>query len=236
MHHDSHMKFALIILAVSLNTFGQTGTEIYGRVFALQIDTRDTLLLKNASIYIQFGDSSRIKETTDENGAYRFLMKGSKRPMRLYAIANSQTFCKAKNQYCFISDGLYRVIPTTHHSGFKVDFEFKQFTGCRPVPPELAYLVSIMRRYSSMRILVQGHADSKERHPRALSRKRARQVYKTLLKNGIDKKRLSYKSFGGNTPLIPEQIIANAPSAEERVALQQKNSRVTFRVLEFGIQ
>lgn len=246
------LQLAFILLGLSSKVVGQTGIEIKGKVFALQLITQDTLRLKNASVYLEFRDSSRIKQTTDENGEYKFLVKGSNRPMRVYAKANSQTFCKVKSQYCFISDGLYRSIPASHHISFKADFEFKQFTDCGPVPPKLIfklnsaqainqkdsvnYLVAIMRDYPLMKIQIQGHADSKEQNPRALSRKRARHVYNDLVKSGIDKSRLSYKSLGDMTPLISEQIITKAPSEDEKLALRQINTRVTFKVEEFGIE
>jgi outer membrane protein OmpA-like peptidoglycan-associated protein len=246
------VKLVTILLGLSLTTFGQNKVEIKGTVFALQLYTNDTLRLKNAEILLEFSDSSSINTLTNERGEYKFLVTESKRPQKIYAKSTSQTFNKTKRQYCFMADGSSRLIPTTHNTIFIVDFKFRQFTDCGPVPPELTfklnsfefndqkdsvnYLVSVMREYPLMKIEVQGHADVQERRPQKLSKNRARQVYNELIKSGIDNNRVTYKGFGDKTPLISEQIIVKAASDEEKKALRQKNTRVTFKILEFGIE
>ena len=113
--------------ALSWNVFSQTTIEIRGKVFALSFSTQDTLFLKNASVYLEFVDSLRMRQITDENGQYKFLVSGSSRHLRLYAKANSKTFCKQKSQYCFISDNLSFYLPS-NPLHFEHDFKFKHVT------------------------------------------------------------------------------------------------------------
>ncbi len=91
--------------------------------------------------------------------------------------------------------------------------------------PVLKELVQTMRSNPNLKIEIQGHiccyaeSDSKD-----VSAKRALAVYNYLIKSGIDRKRLKYKSFGGSQPIyaIPEQ------NEEQREA----NRRVEILILE----
>ncbi len=203
-------------------------------------------------MYLEYQDSIRLKQSSDENGHYRFLVTASRRQIRLYAQANPHTFCKIKNQYCFLSDGLYRIISSGGRSVFKSDFVFMQSSDCGPVPPQLLFplnaatalhrqdslsaLIALLRDFPKMKLQIQGHADAGEKHPNRLSRRRAKRVYRQLLQNGITKNRLSYKSYGASLALISENNIAAAPTEEEKLALRQKNTRLSFTILEFGLE
>ncbi|MBA5791163.1 OmpA family protein [Flavobacterium sp. xlx-214] len=91
--------------------------------------------------------------------------------------------------------------------------------------PVLKELLQTMKSTPTLKIEIQGHiccyndSDSND-----VSEKRALAVYNFLIKNGIDKKRLKYKSFGGSQPIyaIPEQ------NDEER----EVNRRVEILILE----
>lgn len=91
--------------------------------------------------------------------------------------------------------------------------------------PVLKELLQTMRSNPNLKIEIQGHiccyTDSNDND---VSGKRALAVYNYLIKSGIDKKRLKYKSFGGSQPIyaIPEQ------NEEEREA----NRRVEILILE----
>lgn len=91
--------------------------------------------------------------------------------------------------------------------------------------PVLKELLQIMRSNPNLKIEIQGHICCyTESDDNDVSAKRALAVYNYLIKSGIDKKRLKYKSFGGSQPIykIPEQ------SEEEREA----NRRVEILILE----
>ena len=67
-------------------------------------------------------------------------------------------------------------------------------------------LLDIMEQMPSLKIEIQGHICCSRNDPGELSLERARAVHDFLIKNGIDKSRLSYKGFGGTRPIhfIPE--------------------------------
>lgn len=91
--------------------------------------------------------------------------------------------------------------------------------------PVLKELLQIMRSNPNLKIEIQGHICCyTESDENDISAKRALAVYKYLIKGGIDKKRLKYKSFGGSQPIyaIPEQ------NEEEREA----NRRVEILIIE----
>lgn len=91
--------------------------------------------------------------------------------------------------------------------------------------PVLKELLQTMRSNPNLKIEIQGHICCyTESNDHDVSGKRALAVYNYLVKSGIDKKRLKYKSFGGSKPIyaIPEQ------NEEEREA----NRRVEILILE----
>ncbi|WP_339889203.1 OmpA family protein [uncultured Flavobacterium sp.] len=94
--------------------------------------------------------------------------------------------------------------------------------------PVLEELLTIMNKYSKLKIEIQGHiccqsiyeADKIE----DIAKVRALAVYVFLINNGIEENRLSYKSFKSQKPLysIPEK------NEEQRIA----NRRVEIMILE----
>lgn len=91
--------------------------------------------------------------------------------------------------------------------------------------PILKELLETMRSNPNLKIEIQGHICCyTESNDHDVSGKRALAVYNYLVKSGIDKKRLKYKSFGGSQPIyaIPEQ------NEEER----EINRRVEILILE----
>lgn len=81
--------------------------------------------------------------------------------------------------------------------------------------PAMSDLLKVMKERPSLKIEVQGHVCCMQETTDKVSLKRALAVYNYLVNNGIDKKRLSYTSFGNNRPIYPvpeeneEQRIAN---------------------------
>lgn len=91
--------------------------------------------------------------------------------------------------------------------------------------PVLKDLLQTMKSNPNLKIEIQGHICCyTESNDHDVSGKRALAVYNYLIKSGIDKKRLKYKSFGGSKPIyaIPEQ------NEEER----EVNRRVEILILE----
>ncbi len=115
-------------------------------------------------------------------------------------------------------------------AGEKINLKNLNFNGGTAVfkshsYPVLKDLLQTMRSNPNLKIEIQGHICCyTESDDNDVSEKRALAVYNYLIKSGIDKKRLKYKSFGGSQPIytIPEQ------SEEEREA----NRRVEILILE----
>lgn len=90
--------------------------------------------------------------------------------------------------------------------------------------PVLRELLSIMNKNENLKIEIQGHVCCHKQEINNVSINRAKAVYNYLLKNGIDKGRLSYKGMAGSQPVyaIPEK------SEDEMVA----NRRVEIQIVE----
>lgn len=91
--------------------------------------------------------------------------------------------------------------------------------------PTLIELLRILRDNPKLKIEIQGHICCQtEKDEEDIAKVRAIAVYSFLIKNGIDKTRLKYKSFGSSKPIykIPEK------NEEERNA----NRRVEILILE----
>lgn len=91
--------------------------------------------------------------------------------------------------------------------------------------PILIELFEILKENPKLKIEIQGHICCQEKGDfENISNVRAKAIYDTLIKNGINEKRLKYKSFGSSMPLypIPEK------SEDERNA----NRRVEILILE----
>lgn len=90
--------------------------------------------------------------------------------------------------------------------------------------PILQELLTILQKKPSLKIQIQGHVCCEAENAAKISEKRAIAVYNYLVRNGINKKRLSYKSFGNSKPIykIPEK------NEDEKVA----NRRVEIEIVE----
>lgn len=91
--------------------------------------------------------------------------------------------------------------------------------------PELDRILALLNENSSLEIELGGHTDNQGSSSAnfKLSESRALAVMTYLIENGIDKKRLKYKGYGGTKP------IASNASAESR----KKNRRVEIKILKF---
>lgn len=89
--------------------------------------------------------------------------------------------------------------------------------------PALRDLLQIMKERPTLKIEIQGHICCYHGDMDNLSVRRAKAVYLYLVESGIDKKRLTYKGFGGSKPIhmMPEL------SEEER----QANRRVEIQIV-----
>lgn len=90
--------------------------------------------------------------------------------------------------------------------------------------PELDKLIKALQYNRQIKIEISGHTDNTgtEEYNLKLSEQRAKSVVKYLLSKGIDHKRLEYKGYGSNKPLVSNKT-------EEGRA---NNRRVELKVLE----
>lgn len=67
----------------------------------------------------------------------------------------------------------------------------------------LQHVASLMRENPTMKILIGGHTSMNSGDPKmnkTISEERAKEVYKALIKLGVDKKRMTYKGYGNSKP------------------------------------
>ena len=68
---------------------------------------------------------------------------------------------------------------------------------------KLYELLLVMQNNPKLKIEIQGHLCCQPKDRLDLSTQRAQSIYRFLIANGIDKKRLSYKGFGSSEPIYP---------------------------------
>jgi outer membrane protein OmpA-like peptidoglycan-associated protein len=96
-----------------------------------------------------------------------------------------------------------------------------------PLPesePLLRELLDIMKSKPALKIQIQGHICCVPFDPDRIALSRAKTVYDYLVRFGIDKKRLSYKSLEGHKPLYP--------MPEENEQQKIANRRVEIEIVE----
>ena len=90
---------------------------------------------------------------------------------------------------------------------------------------QLDELVTLLNKYPSMRITINGHTDNRgsDSYNVLLSNNRCQSVYNYLVGNSIDSSRLEYKGYGEVYPI-------DLNTTDEG---RQKNRRVQFEILDF---
>jgi outer membrane protein OmpA-like peptidoglycan-associated protein len=93
---------------------------------------------------------------------------------------------------------------------------------------DLEKIIAVMKQYPNMKVDIRSHTDSRQTHKynERLSDRRAKSTLEYMVKNGIDRSRLSAKGFG-ETQLV-NGCSDDVPCSE---ADHQKNRRSEFIVL-----
>lgn len=96
--------------------------------------------------------------------------------------------------------------------------------------PELEKVFAYMEKYPESRISVEGHTDSRgsNSYNKRLSRRRAEEIKRIMVKRGVDPKRLDTKGMGEGYPIQPNENPDGSDNPEGR----QENRRVEFVVLK----
>jgi outer membrane protein OmpA-like peptidoglycan-associated protein len=127
-----------------------------------------------------------------------------------------------------------RVTDTTTKEGDNIIVKNLNFIGGRHVllpqsVPVLQELLQVMKTHPSLEIEIQGHicctigqedGIDLDTYTPDLSVNRAEAVYQYLVHNGIDKKRLSYKGFGHQFPLVYPEDTEEKRTTNRRVEIK----------------
>jgi OOP family OmpA-OmpF porin len=93
----------------------------------------------------------------------------------------------------------------TVNSTYNFDVEFKagSATLVSAYKPKIKTFAEFLKKHPKYKAVIIGYTDNKgnKKYNLLLSQKRAKAVYTELLKDGISKKRLSYKGEGGLHPI-----------------------------------
>ncbi len=123
-----------------------------------------------------------------------------------------------KNKFSNICDTFYlQPIDTGCITNlYNINFDFDKYTIKSSAFPELKRLLYFLQENPSISIEIAGHTDFKgsAHYNKVLSVRRAKSVYKYLINNGIDYKRLEYRGYGFLQPLCTEK--SEACSARNR--------------------
>lgn len=86
-----------------------------------------------------------------------------------------------------------------------IHFDFDSYELSEESRAILALKANIMRRYTNVRVVIEGHCDERgtEEYNLALGERRARAAYEHLVILGVDPERMSIVSFGEERPLDP---------------------------------
>ena len=84
-------------------------------------------------------------------------------------------------------------------------------------------MISFLNQNPGIKIEIEGHTDNQgnETYNLDLSDKRAKAVYGYLIQKGIDAQYLTFKGYGQNQPIVPN-------NSEENYA---QNRRIEFKIL-----
>ncbi|HBH05414.1 MAG TPA: hypothetical protein DDX92_02280 [Flavobacteriales bacterium] len=102
-------------------------------------------------------------------------------------------------------------------------FEFNKYDLKPESKVELEKLIEFMNNYPQVSIEIGGHTDNvgSEKYNQTLSENRAKEVYKYLITNGIEKERLAYKGYNFAMPI----------DTNETEKGRARNRRTEFKIL-----
>ena len=205
------------------------------------IDTKE--ILPNAKVILFDDKMNKINETTSsEKGAYSFKIDCNK---KYYVRASKEEYETTEKSFG----------PVTKTGESKLDIELKRNIfpievgtdlakildvsiiyfdldkwNIRPDAAEdLEKIIAVMNQYPNMTIDIRSHTDSRQTHKynELLSQRRAKSTLEFMVKNGINRNRLTAKGYG-ETQLV-NNCSDDVPCSE---AEHQKNRRSEFIVLK----
>lgn len=97
-------------------------------------------------------------------------------------------------------------------------------------------LIKTLKENPTIIIEFQGHASSIEKNPELIALYRTQLIKEILISKGINGKRIMIKSWGNKKLLIKDDLIKNAKTKEDKLALHQKNQRVLCRIISWDFK
>lgn len=215
--------------------------------------------VENAFIHLKLSSGSMLSEKTDALGKYKFTIKDTVSNFNITLSIDKST--KSKYSSCFFATKDEGKGVLKANTNFIKNFQLTKGMDCggAKFPSFLFIKNSILccndslnkidsiyyERFESSIILISqtlkenptitieldGHASSCEKQPELLSLNRAEFIKEALVSKGINKNRIQTKGWGNQKLLIKDNVVKNAKSKEEKMALHLKNRRVVFRII-----
>lgn len=205
------------------------------------VDTKE--ILPNAKVILFDDKMNQISETTaSEKGAYSFKIECNK---KYYVRASKEEY--ETNEKPFdpvIKTGESKLDIELKRNIFPVEvgtdlgkilgvsiiyFDLDKWNIRPDAAEDLEKIIAVMNQYPSMTIDIRSHTDSRQTHKynELLSDRRAKSTLEFMVKNGINRNRLTAKGYG-ETQLV-NNCSDDVPCSE---AEHQKNRRSEFIVLK----
>ncbi|MFN5324531.1 MAG: OmpA family protein [Bacteroidota bacterium] len=210
--------------------------SVSGRVY--DTDTKESI--PDATVELFGSDGTSLSVRTGSDGVYRYQLN----PETKYKISASYTGYLTK----FLEVSTVGLMDSKDFVG---DFDFPLKSTAKPIElvdifydldkatlrddskKELDNLIKILSENPTITIRIEAHTDSRatDEYNNDLSKRRAKSVVDYLVKNGVDKDRLSSEGFGETKLRVSDAEIEKLASEEEKEAAHQKNRRTEFSVL-----
>jgi peptidoglycan-associated lipoprotein len=210
--------------------------SVSGRVY--DTDTKESIAGATVELFGSDGTSLSVK--TGSDGMYRYELK----PENKYKISASYTGYLTK----FLE---VETVGLADSKDFVGDFDFPLKSTAKPIEmrdifydldkatlraeskTELDALIKILDENPTITIRIEAHTDTRatDSYNMDLSNRRAKSVVDYLIKNGVDKDRLSSQGFGETKVRVTDEEIAKMATSAEKEAGHQQNRRTEFNVL-----
>lgn len=210
--------------------------SVSGRVY--DTDTKESI--SGATVELFGSDGTSLSVKTGADGMYRYELK----PNVKYKVSASYTGYLTK--FLEVS-----TVGMDESKDFIGDFDFPLKSTAKPIElPEIFYdldkatlrpeskkeldgLITILDENPTITIRIESHTDTRasDEYNIDLSKRRAKSVVDYLIKNNVDKDRLTSEGFGETKPVVTDEEIAKMATNEEKEAGHQKNRRTEFNVL-----
>ena len=133
---------------------------------------------------------------------------------------DTTTMAKVQDEKTYTVGKLIEDIKNKEKVGLKVilNYDFDDANFIKDHSKSLDSMVTFMKEYPDLKILISAHTDSKgtDRYNNELSKRRARSIEVYMEAHGIEKKRMKSKGYGETVPLLPNENSDGTDNEENR--------------------